>query len=103
MPGRVPGSATWRGGPVASNREDRNRVFGMPRGTEPYAREGEEPQRALGVPVDWYGPADRDWFRSLIHPIKGYKRWAQRRRAGGPENLVTWLRDHGARTAEQAS
>ena len=74
-PESMPGSATRRGGPVASNREDRNRVFGMPPGAEPYAREGAEPQRALGVPVDWYGPVDRDWFRSLIHPIKGYKRW----------------------------
>jgi hypothetical protein len=32
--------------------------------------------------VDWYGPVDRDWLRSLRHPIKAYKRWTLRRRLG---------------------
>jgi hypothetical protein len=66
---------------VASNREERNRVFGVPR-ADPNARQNEEPQRALGFPVDSFGPVDRDWLRSIAHPIKGYKRWAQRRRPG---------------------
>jgi hypothetical protein len=69
------------GGPVAGNREERNRVFGSPQ-ADPNARQGKEPQRALGFPVDSYGPVDRDWLRSIAHPIKGYKRWAQRRHLG---------------------
>jgi hypothetical protein len=67
---------------MASNREERNRVLGMPRGADPYARQGEEPQRVLGFPVDWYGPVDPDLVRSVRHPIKAYKRWALRRRLG---------------------
>lgn len=54
----------------------------MPRGVDPYARQGEEPQRVLGVPVDWYGPVDPDLLRSLKHPIQAYKHWALRRRLG---------------------
>ena len=45
---------------MASDREERNKVFGMPRGVDPYARQGEEPQRVLGIPVDWFGPANPD-------------------------------------------
>jgi hypothetical protein len=67
---------------VANDREERNRVFGMPRGPDPYAAQGEEPQHVLGVPVDWYGPVDWDRLRSVRHPIKAYKRWALRRRLG---------------------
>jgi len=67
---------------VARDREERNKVFGMPRGPDAYARQGEEPQRFLGVPVDWYGPVDSVRFRSIRHPIKAYKRWAVRRRLG---------------------
>jgi hypothetical protein len=44
---------------MASDREERNKVFGMPRGVDPYARQGEEPQRVLGVPVDWLAPSIR--------------------------------------------
>ena len=67
---------------MAGDREERNKVFGMPRGADPYARQGEEPQRVLGVPVDWYGPVDRNWLGSIRHPIKAYKRWALLRRLG---------------------
>jgi hypothetical protein len=67
---------------MASDREERNKVFGMPRGVDPSARQGEEPQRVFGVPVDWYGPVDRDLLRSLRHPIKAYKHWLLRRRLG---------------------
>jgi hypothetical protein len=48
----------------------------------PHARQGEEPQRFLGLPVDLYGPLDWDWLRSLRHPIKAYRRWTLRRRLG---------------------
>jgi hypothetical protein len=67
---------------MASDREERNKVFGMPRGVDPYARQGEEPQRVLGIPVDWYGPVNPDLLRALRHPVKEYKHWARRRRLG---------------------
>jgi hypothetical protein len=67
---------------MANDREERNKVFGMPRGVDPYARQGEEPQRVLGVPVDWFGPVDPALVRALRHPIKECKRWARRRRLG---------------------
>ncbi len=68
---------------MAGGGEEPNRVFGMVRrDIGPHARQGEERQRVLGVPVDWYGPVDLDWVRSLIHPIKAYKRWTLRRRLG---------------------
>jgi hypothetical protein len=67
---------------MASDREERNKIFGMPRGVDPYARQGEEPQRVLGVPVDWFGPVGRDPLRSLRHPLKAYKHWSLRRRQG---------------------
>jgi hypothetical protein len=68
---------------VSGDREEPDKVFGMPRrDVGPHARQGEEPQRVLGVPVDWYGPVDWDWLRSLRHPVKSYKRWTLRRRLG---------------------
>jgi hypothetical protein len=67
---------------MASDHEERNRVFGMPRGVVPHARQGREPQRVLGVPVDWYGPVSWDRLRSLRHPIKACRHWALRRRVG---------------------
>jgi hypothetical protein len=67
---------------MASGREERNKVLGMPRGMDPYARQGEEPQRVLGFPVGSYGPVDPDLLRFLRHPIKACKHWALRRRLG---------------------
>ncbi len=67
---------------MAADREERNKILGMPRRAASQAREGEEPQRVLGIPVDWYGPVDWNRLRSLRHPIKGYKRWALHRRLG---------------------
>ena len=71
-----------RGCLVARDQEERNKVFGIPRGADPHARQGEEPQRFLGVAVDWYGPADWGWLRSVRHPVKACKRWTLRRRLG---------------------
>ena len=68
---------------MTSDREERNKVLGMPRGVDPYARQGEEPQRVLGVLAHyWYGPVDPDLLRFLRHPIKASKHWALRRRLG---------------------
>jgi len=70
---------------MGSDREERNRVLGMPWGpgpTGPHSGQGEEQQHVLGFPADWFGAVDGDWLRSLAHPIRGYKRWARRRRLG---------------------
>ena len=78
-----PCEAAGKDGPVSVDRDEPNKVLGMPRrDMGPHARQGEEPQRVLGVPVDWYGSVDWDWLRSLRHPIKACKRWALRRRLG---------------------
>jgi len=61
----------------------------------------------MGVPADWFGSVDRDLFRSLAHPIRGYRRWRLRRRLGpyapdddGPgkahwDSPTTWCRPTG--------
>lgn len=68
---------------MADDREEQNRVLGMPRGQDPYApRQGEAKQYILGLPADWYGPVDREFFRSLRHPIKACRYWLRRRRLG---------------------
>ena len=36
----------------------------------------------MGFPVDTFDGANLDGLRSLAHPIRGYKRWARRRRLG---------------------
>lgn len=69
----------------ASQNEEPQRVMGIPvRNLGPHARRGEEPQRVMGFPVDSLGPgpADREWLRSLVHPVRTYKRWVRRRRLG---------------------
>ena len=59
-----------------------NRVMGIPLARDRQARQGEEPQRVMGFPVDGSSGVDLDWVRSLAHPIRAYKRWLQRRRLG---------------------
>jgi hypothetical protein len=66
-----------------------NRVLGMPwrtgpqaRQGVPHARQGVEPQRVMGFPVDWFGAVDRGWFWSMAHPVRAYRRWLRRRRLG---------------------
>ena len=66
---------------MAGDDYEPNRVLGFPRRAGPNAgppngphtgphsgpgdgrgrRPGEEPQRVMGFPVDWFGAADRDW------------------------------------------
>jgi hypothetical protein len=67
---------------MSGDREEPKRVLGMPRGTDPYARQGEETQRAFGIPLDWYGALHWDRLRALRHPIKAYRRWTLIRRLG---------------------
>jgi hypothetical protein len=67
---------------MAGDRHEPNRVLGIPLRQDSHARQGEEPQRVMGFPVDWFGSIDRDWLRSLAHPIRGYRRWLRRRRLG---------------------
>jgi hypothetical protein len=67
---------------MASDQHDPNRVLGIPLRSDRQARKGEEPQRVMGFPVDWFGSIDLDWAQSLAHPIRGYQRWLRRRRLG---------------------
>jgi hypothetical protein len=67
---------------MTGDREERTRAFGMPQGTDRHARQGEEPQRVLGVPLDWYGPVNRELYRAFTHPVRTFKRWRLRRRLG---------------------
>lgn len=62
--------------------EERRRVLGFPLGAGPYRRSGSEPQRILGMPIDLVGPVDVQWFRSLFHPLRSWRRWTKRRRLG---------------------
>ena len=68
---------------MADDEYEPNRVLGMPWTKEPRTRQGEEPQRVMGFPVDWFGAVfgavDLGWLRSLAHPVRGYRR---RRRLG---------------------
>ncbi len=36
----------------------------------------------MGFPIDVFDGVNLDGLRSLAHPIRGYKRWARRRRLG---------------------
>ena len=67
---------------MAGDQYEPNRVQGIPLPSDPHARQGEEPQRVMGMPADWFAPAGHGLFRSLAHPIRGYQRWLRRRRLG---------------------
>jgi len=67
---------------MPGDRYEPNRVMGMPWRPGPHARQGEEPQRVMGFPVDWFGDIDRDWVRSVRHPVRAHRRWLRRRRLG---------------------
>ena len=71
--------------PHASRDEEPQRVMGQPvEDLGPHSRQDYEPQRVLGFPVDSLGPRrqDREWFLSLVHPVRTFRRWALRRRLG---------------------
>lgn len=66
------------------DREEPNRVFGVPlRPPGSSGREGQEPQRVLGFPVDWFGPAHGELLDWIAHPVREYRRRAERRHQGG--------------------
>jgi hypothetical protein len=68
---------------VSDDREEPNRVFGIPvRPPGSSGREGEQPQRVLGFPVDWFGRVDTDALAWFMHPVREYQRWARHRRLG---------------------
>jgi hypothetical protein len=69
---------------MARDHYEPNRFLGMPVGSPANARHGEEPQRMMGIPVDWLssGPAGRERFASMAHPVRTYRRWLRRRRLG---------------------
>ena len=64
--------------------EEPRRVMGQPvSDLGPHSRP-DEPQRVMGYPIDSVGPspADIEWFKSWLHPIRMYKGWVHRRRLG---------------------
>jgi hypothetical protein len=67
---------------MSSGREERNRFLGLPIGTGPRGRQGEEQQHVMGLPADLFESVNLDGLGFLAHPIRGYKRWARRRRLG---------------------
>jgi hypothetical protein len=79
------GSTATGAKPMRDDNYEPNRVLGIPRGTH-HARQGEEPQRVMGMPVDWFadwfGPVDPRIQQSLAHPIRAYRRWKLRWRLG---------------------
>jgi len=56
---------------MSNDREERNRVLGIPIGTDQPGRQGEEQQRVMGFPADVFEGVNLDGLRSLAHPIRG--------------------------------
>lgn len=70
---------------MAGDQYEPNRFLGLPQPKDPKTGRKAEPQRVLGFPVDLYGlfdNIDRDFAWSLMHPVRGYRRWLRRRRLG---------------------
>jgi hypothetical protein len=67
---------------MSRDREEPNRVFGVPLRSPGSAREGEEPQRFMGFPVDWFGGPDTGALAWFIHPVREYRRRARRHSEG---------------------
>jgi hypothetical protein len=77
---------------VTGDREERNRVLGFPVDRHPNTRQSrkprdprqpsrprdrvqaEEPQRVLGIPVDWLDEIADDVLRPLLRRIRGRRR-----------------------------
>ena len=67
---------------MSGDREEPQRVMGIPLSAFSQDPDAEEPQRVLGFPVDWFEPARRDLRAFLERHVPGYRRRAQRRRPG---------------------
>jgi hypothetical protein len=67
---------------VASNHEEQNHVFGLPRGMGPRSRRGEEEQHVMGLPVSWFKNANPGQSRRPTNPVRAFKQWRQHRRMG---------------------
>ncbi len=67
---------------MTRNREERNRVLGVPVGPDPHRGQGEEQQHVMGLPAGWFEDVNLDGLRSMAHPVRAYRRWARRRRLG---------------------
>jgi hypothetical protein len=77
---RRQGDNEWR----RQQGEEPQRVMGQPIwDVGPHSRP-DEPQRVMGYPIDSVGPtpADVEWFKSWLHPIRMCKRWVRHRRLG---------------------
>jgi hypothetical protein len=64
----------------AEPRGDSRAGPGSGSGGEQRPRQGEEPQRVMGFPVDWLGPGDGPG--SLAEPVRKGWRWLRRRLGG---------------------
>jgi hypothetical protein len=61
--------------------EERRHVLGFPVGPDPNRRpSGVSPH--VGLPGGVIGPVDRDFFRSLTHPLRSFRRWRRHGRLG---------------------
>lgn len=67
---------------MAGEPEERQRLLGFPRGPDPYGAGGDESRRIMGMPTDWVGPVDVEWFRTVLHPVRSIRRWRRRRQLG---------------------
>jgi hypothetical protein len=67
---------------VTGDREEPQRVLGIPLREFSRDPDAEEPQRVLGIPVDWFEPARNELHGFMERYVRGYRRWAQRRRPG---------------------
>ena len=81
-------SKRFLGFPVGPGRsgqrpEQGKRFLGFPVGPGRSGPRQEETARILGFPAGLFGPVDLSWFRTLVHPIRGVKRW-RRNKVLGP-------------------
>jgi hypothetical protein len=67
---------------MADGHYEPDRALGALVTRDPYARQGEEQQRVLGLPRDWFGPVNHEAIRALAHPVRATRQWRLRRRLG---------------------
>jgi hypothetical protein len=77
---------------MTGDRYEPNRFLGFPisrdpaarqdESRDPQARRGEESQRVMGIPVDWFNSLDSEGFQPLAHPLQRLQSWLRRRRSG---------------------